>query len=94
MAVYIVAGLSMAIAFKSGVFNIGASGQILTATSVATIILFYGKENQQVTSVDGSMIVLMFLACVVSAAFLAFIAGLLKALFNIHEVVSTILLNW
>ncbi|WP_434324169.1 ABC transporter permease subunit [Mycoplasma capricolum] len=93
MAVYIVAGLSMAVAFKSGVFNIGAPGQILTATSVSTILFFYIKGSKAAT-IDGSMIILMLITCIVSASFLALIAGALKALFNIHEVVSTILLNW
>ncbi|QVK01986.1 ABC transporter permease [Mycoplasma mycoides subsp. capri] len=93
MAVYIVAGLSMAIAFKSGVFNIGASGQILTATSVATIV-FFSISGKDASSISPFMIILMLITCIISAAFIAFIAGILKALFNIHEVVSTILLNW
>ncbi|WFQ95608.1 ribose/galactose ABC transporter permease [Mycoplasma feriruminatoris] len=93
MAVYIVAGLSMAIAFKSGVFNIGAPGQILAATSVSTIV-FFAIAGNNASSVSPLMIILMLIVCVISAAFVAFIAGILKALFNIHEVVSTILLNW
>lgn len=92
-AVYIIAAISMAIAFRCGVFNIGASGQILTSTCLSTIILVLIK-GKTISSIDSGTIFLLFIICVLSGAILAFIAGLLKALFNIHEVVSTILLNW
>ncbi|UWD35201.1 ABC transporter permease [Mycoplasma cottewii] len=92
-AVYIIAAISMAIAFRCGVFNIGASGQILTSTCLSTIILVLVK-GKTITSIDSGTIFLLFIVCVVSSSILAFLAGLLKALFNIHEVVSTILLNW
>ncbi|MBY7704538.1 ABC transporter permease [Vibrio harveyi] len=82
----------MAIAFRCGVFNIGASGQILTSTCLSTIILVLIK-GKTISSIDSGTIFLLFIICVLSGAILAFIAGLLKALFNIHEVVSTILLN-
>jgi simple sugar transport system permease protein len=39
------------------------------------------------------MVFVTFIVCLVVAAFLAAIAGALKAYFNIHEVVSTIMLN-
>ncbi|AVP49077.1 ABC transporter permease [Williamsoniiplasma luminosum] len=93
IAVYIVGGVAMAIGFKSGVFNIGASGQILTATSMSTIVLF-SIVPKNTTEINGQTIFLLFLVSVFSGAFMAFIAGMLKALFNMHEVVTTILLNW
>ncbi|PPE05511.1 ABC transporter permease [Williamsoniiplasma lucivorax] len=93
MAIFIVGGVAVAIGFKTGVFNIGAPGQILAATSVSTIVLF-SLVPKDTTSVEPSMILLLFLVSVVSGAFMAFIAGILKAMCNIHEVVTTILLNW
>ncbi|PPE05507.1 ABC transporter permease [Williamsoniiplasma lucivorax] len=93
MAFYIIGGLAMAVGFKSGVFNIGAPGQIIAATGMSTVVLFSIIPREQ-TQVDGGVVFLLFLVSVLFGALMAFIAGILKALFNIHEVVTTILLNW
>ncbi|MCM3572709.1 MULTISPECIES: ABC transporter permease [Mesobacillus] len=81
-------GLSVAFAFRTGLFNIGASGQMLAgglaATAVALTFDLSGPVN----------LLAMVLAGLVAGALWAFIPGLLKAKFNVHEVVSTIMMNW
>ncbi|ATG97627.1 ABC transporter permease subunit [Mesoplasma lactucae] len=93
IAVYIIAGLAVGIGFKSGMFNIGVSGQMLIGAGVSIIYYKLGVVGQGHTMNAGHIIVI-FLICVFSGAILAGIAGALKALFNIHEVVTTIMLNW
>ncbi|WP_424526606.1 ABC transporter permease subunit [Spiroplasma endosymbiont of Glossina fuscipes fuscipes] len=88
-AIYIVAGLAVAVGFKAGLFNIGVPGQMLLAGSM-TIVL--GLKNPAIS--QGAGIVGALLISILVGAALAAIAGVLKAYFNIHEVVSTIMLNW
>ena len=40
------------------------------------------------------LLLLMVIAGIIGGALWAFIPGLLKAKFNVHEVVSTIMMNW
>ncbi|WP_425377706.1 ABC transporter permease subunit [Spiroplasma endosymbiont of Polydrusus pterygomalis] len=88
-AIYIVAGLAVAVGFKSGLFNIGVPGQMLLAGSMTIVLGLKNPTISQGTGVVGAL----FISILVGAA-LAAIAGTLKAYFNIHEVVSTIMLNW
>ncbi|WP_338955454.1 ABC transporter permease subunit [Spiroplasma endosymbiont of Polydrusus cervinus] len=88
-AIYIVAGLAVAVGFKAGLFNIGVPGQMLLAGSM-TIVL--GLKNPTISQGAG-MVGALFISILVGAA-LAAISGALKAYFNIHEVVSTIMWNW
>lgn len=88
-AIYIVAGLAVAVGFKAGLFNIGIPGQMLLAGSM-TIVL--GLKNPSIS--QGAGVVGALLISILVGAALAAIAGALKAYFNIHEVVSTIMLNW
>ncbi|AUF83822.1 ABC transporter permease [Mesoplasma syrphidae] len=91
-AVYMIAGIGIAVGFKSGVFNIGMAGQMLAASSISTIV-FWSVVGTN-TAATPIMVFVTFIICLVVASFLAAIAGALKAYFNIHEVVSTIMLNW
>ncbi|PIE05113.1 MAG: sugar ABC transporter permease [Spirochaetales bacterium] len=84
----ILTGLSVAFAFKTGLFNIGASGQVLMGGLCATAL------GLTVTAPKPLMLLLMLLVAVIGGAVWGFIPGLLKALFNVHEVVSTIMMNW
>ncbi|WP_342252663.1 ABC transporter permease [Spiroplasma endosymbiont of Amphibalanus improvisus] len=88
---FTVAALAIAIGFKTGIFNIGVSGQMLSAGSVALIIgILYGDQIAN----NGAATFGVILLCILTGALLAGIAGVLKAFFNIHEVVTTIMLNW
>ncbi|WP_368486355.1 ribose ABC transporter permease [Spiroplasma sp. DGKH1] len=88
-AIYIVAGLSVAIGFKAGLFNIGAPGQMLLAGSMSLVL---GLKNPHIS--QGGGVVSALIISILVGSCLAAIAGALKAYFNIHEVVTTIMLNW
>lgn len=88
MTTLILTGLSVAFAFRTGLFNIGAAGQMLMGGFVAVYI---GVAFSLPWAVH--MPLAVFLAMVVGALW-AFLPGLLKAKFKIHEVVATIMMNW
>lgn len=84
----ILTGLSVAFAFKTGLFNIGASGQMLMGGFFATAV--------SLTLPFPSVILLPLavIASIIGGAIWAVIPGIMKARFNVHEVVSTIMMNW
>ncbi|WP_206811479.1 ABC transporter permease [Paradesulfitobacterium ferrireducens] len=84
----ILSGLSVAFAFKTGLFNIGAAGQMLMGGFCATAV----GLTLDLPSV--MILPLAIMASIVGGAVWAFIPGILKARFNVHEVVSTIMMNW
>jgi len=81
-------GLSVAFAFRTGLFNIGASGQLLVGGLCATAV------GLTVVLPKPLLLLLMLGAAIMGGAIWGFIPGLLKALFNVHEVVATIMMNW
>ncbi|MDO4853546.1 MAG: ABC transporter permease [Clostridia bacterium] len=87
----ILTGLSVALAYKTGLFNIGASGQYLMGTAAT---LFTALSIP--TSVVPAWIVwlLAFLAGILAGALWGAIPGLLKATLNINEVLACIMTNW
>ena len=87
----IMTGLSVAIAFKTGLFNIGAPGQYLMGT-LAALSIALGIPS---TSVPAGIIwVLALLGGMLAGALWGAIPGLLKALLNINEVLACIMTNW
>jgi general nucleoside transport system permease protein len=81
-------GLSVAFAFRTGLFNIGGSGQMLVGGLAATAVALTFDLSRPV------LLLVMVLAGLIAGALWAFVPGLLKAKFNVHEVVSTIMMNW
>ena len=81
-------GLSVSFAFKTGLFNIGASGQMLIGGLCATYIALNVPLPRPI------MLLALIIAGVIGGAVWGFFPGLLKALFNVHEVVSSIMMNW
>ena len=81
-------GLSVAFAFRTGLFNIGASGQMLVGGLAATAVALTFDLSRPV------LLMVMVLVGLIAGGLWAFIPGLLKAKFNVHEVVSTIMMNW
>jgi general nucleoside transport system permease protein len=81
-------GLSVAFAFRTGLFNIGASGQMLVGGLAATAVALTFDFSRPI------LLLVMVLAGLLAGGLWAFIPGLLKAKFNVHEVVSTIMMNW
>ena len=87
----IMTGLSVAIAFKTGLFNIGAPGQYLMGTMVSLMVAL-GIPS---TSVSPALIWLIaFLAGTLAGALWGAIPGMLKAFLNINEVLACIMTNW
>ena len=84
----ILCGLSVALAFKSGLFNIGAQGQFIFGAIGASYIGF--KFEMPIAM----HILVATLAGVVLAALWGGIVGLLKAKTGAHEVIVTIMLNY
>ena len=81
-------GLSVMLAFKAGLFNIGAQGQMIMGGMAAAVVGIYVKNG-----ILGNFVVALIAAGI--AGFLwAGIAGYLKAKFGVHEVISTIMLNY
>ncbi|UPL17208.1 ABC transporter permease [Microbacterium aurugineum] len=84
----IAAGLGVALAFRVGLFNIGARGQMLIGVAVAALFTF---------SLDLPIwlhIPVTLLAGIAGGALWGAIAGLIKARTGAHEVILTIMLNY
>lgn len=92
LATFILAGLSIAISFKSGVFNIGVAGQMMSAGFI-TLVLIRNDVALNGMASHGTVVLSIFASIVVST-FVAFLIGALKAYLNVNEVVSSIMLNW
>ncbi len=84
----ILTGLSVAFAFRTGLFNIGAEGQMLVGSFASLFVGLY-LDLPAILHMP-----LVILAGAVAGALWGFIPGLLKAKFNIHEVVVCIMLNY
>lgn len=84
----IFASLAVAVAMKSGLFNIGVSGQMLTAGFITSIMVGYSSLSAPIAKP------LVVLIAAVAGALLGGLIGYLKYKFNIHEVVSSIMLNY
>ena len=87
----IMTGLSVAVAFKTGLFNIGAPGQYLMGT-LASLCIALGIPSSSVPA--GIIWVLALLGGMLAGALWGAIPGLLKALLNINEVLACIMTNW
>ena len=76
--------LSILVSYKAGLFNLGGSGQY----SIAVLVIsFLGL------SANWPWWIVMIIAMLAAAAW-SMISGLLKAFFNVNEVISGIMLNW
>lgn len=85
---YILTGLAVAFAFRSGLFNIGAEGQVMVGWLAAVWVGL---------AIDAPMYVhlpLALLAAAAAGAAWGFIPGLLKAKLGVHEVIVTIMMNY
>ena len=87
----IMTGLSVAVAFKTGLFNIGAPGQYLMGT-MTTLMLALGIPSETVPA--GLIWVIAFLGGMIAGALWGAIPGILKAFLNINEVLACIMTNW
>lgn len=85
----IFASLSVAVAMRAGLFNIGVSGQMLCAGFIATVTVGYAESLPGVVAKP-----LVVVIGLVAGAAVASVIGFLKQKWNINEVVSAIMLNY
>ena len=85
----IIAGLAVALAFRAGVFNIGAEGQLLVGAIAATAVSLAGGET-----IGHAIVLVSLLSAALAGALWAGIAALLRRRFHVLEIISTIMLNF
>ncbi|NLC40310.1 MAG: ABC transporter permease [Clostridiaceae bacterium] len=85
----IMTGLSVAFAYRTGLFNIGASGQFMVGSVCAVIVAIKG------TMIPASILWLVcMLAAIVGGAIWGAVPGILKAYFKVNEVITSIMMNY
>lgn len=84
----ILAGLGVAVAFRTGLFNIGGRGQMLVAAGAAGYVGFAWPLP------PGIHLIVALLFGIAAGAIWGGIVGLLKARTGAHEVILTIMLNY
>ena len=85
----IMTGLSVGFAFKTGLFNIGSSGQF---TAGAFAAVFVGVKFTFLPAGVHCLVALM--AALLAGAIWGFVPGFLKAFFNVNEVIASIMMNY
>lgn len=85
----IMTGLSVGFAFKTGMFNIGAAGQLMMGGFVSVYV------GVTWTFLPGALhwIVALLMGALAGMAW-GMVVGLFKALLNVHEVITSIMLNY
>lgn len=83
------AGLAIAFAFRGGLFNIGAEGQLYVGALATAVTALALSEWASVP-----LIVAAMLAGALAGAAWGFVPGLLRAKTGAHEVITTIMLNY
>ena len=85
----ILTGLAVAVAFKSGVWNIGAEGQFYAGAIAAVWVGLSLGDHPSFFSIPA-----VFLAAALAGSFWAFIPALMRIRLGVSEVVTTILMNF
>lgn len=86
---YILAGLAVAFAFRTGLFNIGVEGQLIMGWVAAVWVGLTFDGLPKIIHLPMAV-----LAAALAGAIWGFIPGLLKAKYRVHEVIVTIMLNY
>lgn len=82
-------GLSIAVAYSAGLFNIGAEGQIIVGMLASAFAGYYFAGLPRIIHLP---LTLGFGMC--AGALWASVPGYLKAKFGVHEVVNSIMMNY
>ncbi|GMO40656.1 MAG: ABC transporter permease [Termitinemataceae bacterium] len=88
LAPMLLASLSVVVALKAGMFNIGVAGQMLASGFITMVFVGYSPLSAVIAKP------LCILVGIIVGAVLGYAVGILKAKFNINEVVSTIMFNY
>ena len=87
----ILSGVGLAIAYKANIWNIGAEGQILAGALAASgMALFYIPIDMNPLTAY----IILYIVGFSAGAGLGLLAGILRAKFNVNEVLSTLMLNY
>lgn len=84
----ILTGLSFAFASRTGLFSIGAEGQLMMGSISATAVAILVQAPKVIH------LPMVLLAAILGGALWGAIPGFLKARYNVHEVVVTIMMNY
>lgn len=84
----IITGIGVAFAFKTGLFNIGAEGQYIVGTIAATVTGISLNLHPVL------QIPIVILSGVLAGGLFGGFVGWLKSKFGIHEVITSIMMNW
>jgi simple sugar transport system permease protein len=87
----ILCGLGLGLAYKANIWNIGGEGQILAGALAATAI---GLNVIPISASSNTTILLTLILGFIAGAIIALIPGILKAYYNVNEVLSTLMLNY
>lgn len=82
-------GLSISFAFRAGLFNIGAEGQVVIGALFAVIAGYVFRDLPGILLVPAIIV-----SGAIGGALWAAIPGILKAKIGVHEVIVTIMLNY
>ncbi|MFC0188834.1 ABC transporter permease [Fictibacillus aquaticus] len=88
MTPLILSGLAVAFAFRTGLFNIGVEGQLLVGW-LASVYVGVTVDAPAVIHIP-----LAILAAGVAGGLWGAVPGFLKARFQVHEVITTIMMNY
>ena len=83
-----ITGLAVSLAFRAGILNIGAEGQLLAGAAVATMVAL------SIPQLGAAAIPVVIVAGALAGAMWAGIAAFLRQRFGVLEVISTIMLNY
>lgn len=83
----ILTGLTFAVCLRGGLFNIGAQGQMIMGAVTAVAVSLWALP-------PGLHLLVAILAAMLAGALFSLPAALLKTTRGVHEVISTIMLNW
>lgn len=85
---YLLAGLAVAFAFRTGLFNIGVEGQLIVGWFAAAYV-GVAVELPKIIHLP-----LALLAAAAAGALWGLVPGILKATLRVHEVIVTIMMNY
>lgn len=85
---YILAGLAVAFAFRTGLFNIGVEGQLMVGWFAAAYVGMAFELPKYIH------IPFALIAAALAGAIWGLIPGILKAKLRVHEVIVTIMMNY
>jgi general nucleoside transport system permease protein len=85
----LLAGLAVGLGFKAGLFNIGATGQLIMGGFTAAVVGAFFATDSPYIAIPAAVV-----AGGIAGAIWGFIPGFLKAFTGAHEVVTTIMLNF